>query len=76
MPNDASDMQIPLFSAAGVAVLYALTRAVWHEGTSELGIELALLIAAVCWGAGAVVRAVERNVPKPISRDNGGTRKE
>lgn len=68
-------MKIPLYCAAAVATLYAATRAVWHGGDGELGILTALLIAAVCTSGAAIVEAIERK-PKPVSKDNGGVRKE
>lgn len=73
--NRGCVMRMLLYAAAGVATLYAATRAVWHSD-GELGIELALLIAAVCWGSGAIVDAIERSRPKPVSPDNGKARKD
>ncbi len=68
-------MKLLLYSCAAISLLYAATRSVWHAD-GELGIELAVLIAAVCVGSGAIVGAVEANRAKPVSQDNGGKRKE
>jgi len=68
-------VKLALYACSAVAVLYAATRTVWHAD-GEVGVELALLIAAVCAGSGAVVGAIEASRPKVVSQDNGGVRKE
>lgn len=73
--NRGRVMRMLLYAAAGVATLYAATRAVWHGGDGELGILNALQIAAVCVSGAAIVEAIERK-PKPVSPDNGKARKD
>ncbi len=69
-----ASVKLLLYLAASTATLYAVTRAVWHSD-GELGIELALLIAAVCCSGGAVVGAIDRQRPHAVSADNGGSRR-